>query len=412
MQILEAADHGEIAAEISATNVNRIALAGDRIAKVVRSPDGYAVEHDAASGDIYLRPAGAQPGTPAAEASGFEPVTLFIGTEKGFTYRLTLMPAARASAQILIRNADAVPAAASVPASGGEPRIGVRGEPHVAALVRLVRAVTRREPLPGYAIHAGGQFAGGRHPACRDLAGPALRGARAGSGHLSPPLRRAVRRASPGPSGACRASAPLPRSGWRRRRPAPRAGGSAWRWSRPPRQGTFDERPRRPAPCRRRERRRCGPAAPAAAVLGHRGGRAGRGCGLARHGRQQDRRAAGRHRCRDRGAGRRRDGLDAALGGAAQQGRECAAADGAGGAPAAHRERGAQDEAGGRHDERPADHRRPQGGDRRPRAAASAGRAGRRAGHRAGGRPLVPGPGGDAAGRRPGSSRPARCARA
>ena len=173
MQILDAADHGELAAEISATNVNRIALAGDRIAKVVRSPDGYAVEHDAASGDLYLRPAGAQPGTPAAEASpdrgepapafepggqaGFEPVTLFIGTEKGFTYRLTLMPAARASAQILIRNADAVPAAASVPVSGGEPRIGVRGEPHVAALVRLVRAVARREPLPGYAIHAGGR---------------------------------------------------------------------------------------------------------------------------------------------------------------------------------------------------------------------------------------------------------------
>ena len=81
--------------------------------------------------------------------AGIEPVTLFIGTEKGFTYRLTLMPAARASAQILIRNADAVPAAAtSVPASGGEP--------HVAALVRLVRAVARRELLPGYAIHSGG----------------------------------------------------------------------------------------------------------------------------------------------------------------------------------------------------------------------------------------------------------------
>ena len=56
MQILEAADHAELAAEISATGVNRIALAGDRIAKVVRAPDGYAVEHDAASGDLYLRP--------------------------------------------------------------------------------------------------------------------------------------------------------------------------------------------------------------------------------------------------------------------------------------------------------------------------------------------------------------------
>jgi len=57
MQILDAADHAEIAAEISATGVNRIALAGDRIARVVRSPDGFAVEHDPASGDLYLKPA-------------------------------------------------------------------------------------------------------------------------------------------------------------------------------------------------------------------------------------------------------------------------------------------------------------------------------------------------------------------
>ena len=55
MQILDAADHAEIAAEISATHVNRIALHGDRIAKVVRSPDGFAVEHDPTSGDLYLR---------------------------------------------------------------------------------------------------------------------------------------------------------------------------------------------------------------------------------------------------------------------------------------------------------------------------------------------------------------------
>ena len=149
MQILDAADHGELAAEISATNVNRIALAGDRIAKVVRSPDGYAVEHDAASGDIYLRPAGTRSGTGPESGTVRDPVTLFIGTERGFTYRLTLMPSARASAQILIRNADAVPAAASVPVSSSEP--------YVAALVRLVRAVARREPLPGYAIHAGGR---------------------------------------------------------------------------------------------------------------------------------------------------------------------------------------------------------------------------------------------------------------
>ena len=142
MQILDAADHAELGAEISATGVNRIALAGDRITKVVRAPDGYAVEHDAGSGDLYLRPLTVGP-------AGHDPVTLFVGTERGFTYRLTLMPAARDSAQILIRNPDAG-------RSAGLPTAAPTSDPHVAALVRIVRAVARRETLPGYAIEAGG----------------------------------------------------------------------------------------------------------------------------------------------------------------------------------------------------------------------------------------------------------------
>ena len=148
MQILDAADHAELAAEISATGVNRIALAGDRIARVVRAPGGFAVEHDAISGDLYLRPAGPRPGTHPAEAGPLDPVTLFIGTEKGFTYRLTLTPADRDSAQILIRNAGAAAVFADPAAAAADP--------HIAALVRLVRAVARREPLPGHEIQAGG----------------------------------------------------------------------------------------------------------------------------------------------------------------------------------------------------------------------------------------------------------------
>ena len=142
MQILEAGDHAELGAEISATGVNRIALAGDRIARVVRSPDGYAVEHDAVSGDLYLRPLSQDAG--AAD----DPVTLFVGTERGFTYRLTLIPAVRESAQILIRNSAALPGAAVADS--------VDDGPHIAALVRLVGAVARRETLPGYAIARGG----------------------------------------------------------------------------------------------------------------------------------------------------------------------------------------------------------------------------------------------------------------
>jgi len=156
MQILDAADHAELAAQISATNVNRIALHGDRIAKVVRAPDGFTVEHDAASGDLYLRPpAPSSSGDTRAGDSAGDPVTLFIGTEKGFTYRLTLTPALRDSAQILIRNGAALPdTAVRAPAPGDGA--------HVAALVKLVRAVARRELLPGYAIEReGGPASGG-----------------------------------------------------------------------------------------------------------------------------------------------------------------------------------------------------------------------------------------------------------
>ncbi len=146
VQLLEAVDHAELAAEISATEVNRIALMGDRIARVVRAPDGFAVEHDAASGDLWLRRIDEGP------ADG-TPVTLFIGTEKGFTYRLTLTPSDRDAAQILIRNADVLPDMAQGVADAGPT---LASGPHIAGLVRLVRAVARREPLPGHEILAGG----------------------------------------------------------------------------------------------------------------------------------------------------------------------------------------------------------------------------------------------------------------
>ena len=164
MQLLEAVDHAELAAEISATDVNRIALIGDRIARVVRAPDGYAVEHDGVSGDLYLRPSDR---TPAARG----PATLFIGTERGFTYRLTLTPSARDAAQILIRNADALPDMAA-----GASRSPVSAsDPHIAALVKLVRAVARREPLGGYEILTGGSVSTAGLTLIETWRGPRLR---------------------------------------------------------------------------------------------------------------------------------------------------------------------------------------------------------------------------------------------
>ena len=171
MQILDAADHAELAAGISATGVNRIAVAGDRIRRVIRAPGGFEAEHDPETGDLYLRPAMA--GDP--EASDGAPVTLFIGTEKGFTYRLTLTPSDRDSAQILIRNTQALgrtEAGGAVQAAGSDPRIGVRGRPRVADLVGLVRAVARREPPAGYAIETATGRAIGGLPVIETWRGP------------------------------------------------------------------------------------------------------------------------------------------------------------------------------------------------------------------------------------------------
>ena len=187
LQVLDAVDHAELEAEVSATSVNRIALENDRIERVIRGPDGFQVEHDPNRGDIYLKPqylavggvveveveAKKEWGPPgmlggAISTSGESTdatgeagkKTLFLGSEKGFTYRLTLKVADRDSAQILIRNTDLFHAqAAGAGGSGDGGRTGAAGEvgdTHIGELTELVRAVVNRRPLPGFSIFPGG----------------------------------------------------------------------------------------------------------------------------------------------------------------------------------------------------------------------------------------------------------------
>ena len=149
IQTLDASDHAELEAAASATGVTRVALADDRIRRVIRSPGGFDIEHDAASGDLYLRPAeGLDPALDGMPGDPL-PVTLFLGTERGFTYRLSLIPDARPSAQVLIRNA-----AAAQPAAEGS--AAPARDARVAELVRLVRAIARHENPPGYIVYAAG----------------------------------------------------------------------------------------------------------------------------------------------------------------------------------------------------------------------------------------------------------------
>ena len=145
LQILEAADHAELSAEISGEEVNRIALDGDRISRVIQSPGGFTVEHDPVRGDLYLYPDRAAAFGPMQAREAATPVTLYVGTEEGFTYRLTLSVVSRESAQILIRNAAAAAPDAWSSNAAAPSVAGYQNE-----LVTLIRAVARRESLPGY----------------------------------------------------------------------------------------------------------------------------------------------------------------------------------------------------------------------------------------------------------------------
>ena len=154
LQVLEAADHGELEAEISATAVNRVALEKDRIVRAIQAPGGLMVEHDPVRGDIYVRVGGT--GLAPGALPDSAPLTLYIGTERGLTYRLSMRVAERDSAQILIRNGAAVSAMADA-------ERGSRANSYAGELVELIRAVARYEPPPGYLI-VPGPAAGGPAP--------------------------------------------------------------------------------------------------------------------------------------------------------------------------------------------------------------------------------------------------------
>ena len=161
LQVLEAADHAELEAEISATALNRVALENDRIARVMQAPGGLLVEHDPVRGDIYVR-VNAPGGAGAADfasgrLSGATPLTLYLGTERGLTYRLSLRAVERDSAQILIRNAAA---AAGIVHGEGIAGAGAPGDAYASDLVELIRAAASNAPPPGYGIEPGAAHGG------------------------------------------------------------------------------------------------------------------------------------------------------------------------------------------------------------------------------------------------------------
>lgn len=95
-QLIENADRGHVSINISASETNRLAIEGRRIANVVPSVKGVlAGQKDEGLGAYYFTLANAEPNQGS--------VTLFVSDDKGMTYKLILLPRPMAGEEIIIR---------------------------------------------------------------------------------------------------------------------------------------------------------------------------------------------------------------------------------------------------------------------------------------------------------------------
>lgn len=84
----------EVEAFISARDLTRIKAVEDRI-RAIRASDGeLELTQDKQLGEIYLRPAN----------DTLAPINIFVTTEKGFTYKLLMIPKRIPSEQIILKN--------------------------------------------------------------------------------------------------------------------------------------------------------------------------------------------------------------------------------------------------------------------------------------------------------------------
>ena len=94
MQYVDAVNDGTVAAIISAGDVNRLSVAGDRIADVGRANGRFTYKADEDTGDLFLT---VTPGDKSV-------ITFFVVTEKKRTYQLMLTPKLVPGEQVIIRD--------------------------------------------------------------------------------------------------------------------------------------------------------------------------------------------------------------------------------------------------------------------------------------------------------------------
>lgn len=135
-------DGDEFTAEVSAIDLNRIKVTGDRIRNIKGTP-GEIIEPiiDAKTGDAFLK----------LPFPGHKPINIFIITEKDFTYKGTLFPKSIPAEQIVLRNDRAsISSSAEVVKSSRNS--------YENQIIKLMRAMRDKKSIDGYQVKSQSKY--------------------------------------------------------------------------------------------------------------------------------------------------------------------------------------------------------------------------------------------------------------
>jgi conjugal transfer pilus assembly protein TraK len=136
LQIKSVVDNETTTAKISATDVTRIFVQGDRIKSVKGLKGAYARENDEKNGEVYIQPTGYY------QDRAF---TILVSTEQGRHFTLLLNPTHSPSETLML-----------VPKGVGRERAArfEQASPYELTVYHLIRAMKNGEMPEGYAAHA------------------------------------------------------------------------------------------------------------------------------------------------------------------------------------------------------------------------------------------------------------------
>lgn len=133
LQIKDVSEGAEIRANISANDLNRIQLKGDKIISAKANVGDINLSYEKSTGDIFVRP---------KSNNQSKILNLFLVSEKGYTYKLLLTPRFIPSEQIFLRN-DAII---------NEDIKAFRKDDYKSAIINLYKAMQSSGSIEGYSI--------------------------------------------------------------------------------------------------------------------------------------------------------------------------------------------------------------------------------------------------------------------